>query len=153
MPAVSGCQVTPQGFSSITGPPSAPCHFRLVPREPARPASRASLYILCTHFTYVTQTYVNTEAHSMATSGGNPATFRGGFCPSFLPGVHAKALQSCPTLCDPMDCSPPGSSVHGDSPGQNTGVGCHVLLWEIFPTQGSKLCLLKLPHCRQILYR
>ena len=25
----------------------------------------------------------------------------------------AKSLQSCPTLCDPMDCSPPGSSVHG----------------------------------------
>ena len=27
--------------------------------------------------------------------------------------VHVKSLQSCPTLCDPMDCSPPGSSVHG----------------------------------------
>ena len=27
--------------------------------------------------------------------------------------VHAKSLQSCPTLCDPMDCSPPGASVHG----------------------------------------
>ena len=27
--------------------------------------------------------------------------------------MHAKLLQSCPTLCDPMDCSPPGSSVHG----------------------------------------
>ena len=25
----------------------------------------------------------------------------------------AKSLQLCPTLCDPMDCSPPGSSVHG----------------------------------------
>ena len=31
--------------------------------------------------------------------------------------------QLCPTLCDSMDCSPPGSSVHGDSPGKNTGVG------------------------------
>ena len=31
--------------------------------------------------------------------------------------------QSCPTLCDAMDCSPPGSSVDGDSPGKNTGVG------------------------------
>ena len=31
--------------------------------------------------------------------------------------------QLCPTLCDPMDCSPPGSSVHGDSPGKNTGGG------------------------------
>ena len=46
--------------------------------------------------------------------------------------------QSCPTLCDPMDCSPPGSSVHGDSPGKNTGVGCHALLQGIFPTQGLK---------------
>ena len=36
--------------------------------------------------------------------------------------------QSCLTLCDPMDCSPPGFSVHGDSPGKNTGVGCHALL-------------------------
>ena len=36
--------------------------------------------------------------------------------------------QSCPTLCDPMACSPPGSSVLGDSPGKNTGVGFHALL-------------------------
>ena len=58
--------------------------------------------------------------------------------------------QSCPTLWDPMDCSPPGSSVHGDSPGKNTGVGCHALLQGIFPTQGSNPGLL---HCRRILYR
>ena len=31
--------------------------------------------------------------------------------------------QSCVTLCNPMDCSPTGSSVHGDSPGKNTGMG------------------------------
>ena len=37
--------------------------------------------------------------------------------------VCAELLQSCPTLCDPMNCSPPGSSLHGDSPGKNTGVG------------------------------
>ena len=42
--------------------------------------------------------------------------------------------QLCPTLCDPTDCSPPGSSVHGDSPGKDTGVGCHFLLQGIFPT-------------------
>ena len=57
--------------------------------------------------------------------------------------------QLCSTLCDPMDCSPPGSSVHGKSPGKNTGVSCHALLQGIFPTQGSNLGLL---HCRQILY-
>ena len=58
----------------------------------------------------------------------------------------AKLLQSCPTLCDPMDYTPPGSSVHGDSPGKNTGVGCHALLQEIFPTQRSNLRPLYLLH-------
>ena len=58
--------------------------------------------------------------------------------------------HSCPTLCDPMDCSPPGFSVHEDSPGKNTGVGFHALLQGIVPTQGSNSGL---PHCRQILYQ
>ena len=40
----------------------------------------------------------------------------------------AKSLQLCPTLCDPIDGSPPGSPVPGTSPGKNTGVGCHCLL-------------------------
>ena len=123
--------------------------------------------------------------------------------------LRAKSLQSCLTLCNPMDCSPPGSSAHGfsrqeywsglpcplpghlpdpgmertspalqvefftteppgkvkvkllsrvrifarllhpwDSPGKNTGVGCHFLLQAIFPTQGSNPGL---PHCRQTL--
>ena len=58
--------------------------------------------------------------------------------------MHA---QSCLTLCNPIDCSPPGSSVHGDSPGKNTGVGCHFLIQGIFmtpgvETQGSVLSLL-----------
>ena len=47
------------------------------------------------------------------------------------------AAQSCPTLCDPMDCSPPGYPVHGDSPGKNTGVGCYAFLQGILATQGS----------------
>ena len=46
------------------------------------------------------------------------------------------------TLCDPM-VSP------WNSPGKNTGVGCHSLLQRIFLTQGSKPGLL---HCRQIVY-
>ena len=40
----------------------------------------------------------------------------------------AKSLQSCPTLCNLIDGSPPGSLVPWDSPGKNTGVGCHFLL-------------------------
>ena len=41
---------------------------------------------------------------------------------------ESEVAQSCLTLCDPMDCSLPGSSVHGIFPGKNTGVGCHFLL-------------------------
>ena len=58
--------------------------------------------------------------------------------------------QSCLTLCNPMDCSLPGSSVHGDSPGRTTGVGSLSLLQGIFPTQESNRGLL---HCRQIPYQ
>ena len=43
--------------------------------------------------------------------------------------------QSCPTLCDPMDCSLSGSSVNRDSPGKNTEVDCRALLQWIFLTQ------------------
>ena len=46
--------------------------------------------------------------------------------------------QSCPTLCDPMECSLPGSTVHGNSPGKNTGVGCHALL-QGTSSQGNEL--------------
>ena len=48
----------------------------------------------------------------------------------------SEVVQSCPTLCDPMDCSLPGSSLHGIFPGKNTGVGCHFLLQGIFLSQG-----------------
>ena len=50
--------------------------------------------------------------------------------------VSTKVLQSYLTLYNPMDCSPPGSSVHGASPGKNTGIGCHFLLQRLFLTQG-----------------
>ena len=44
-----------------------------------------------------------------------------------MKSTAAKSHQSCPTLCDPIDGSPPGSRPW-DSPGKNTGVGCHFLL-------------------------
>ena len=56
-------------------------------------------------------------------------------------------LPSRLRLCDPMDYSLPGSSAHGDSPGKNTGKGCHALLQGIFPTQGSNPSILQ---CRWI---
>ena len=55
--------------------------------------------------------------------------------------ISAKLLQSCLILCDPMHCSPPSSSVHGDSPGKNIGVGCYALLQGTFLTQGLDLHL------------
>ena len=64
--------------------------------------------------------------------------------------VFYLVTQSCLTLWDPVDCSLSGSSVHRDSPGKNTGVGCHALLQRIFPTQWLNPGLL---HCRQILYQ
>ena len=69
---------------------------------------------------------------------------------SLLPKVSWKlkckseVAQSCPTLCDPMDCSLPLLLCPWDFPGKSTGVGCHFLLQRIEP--GS------LPHCRQMLY-
>ena len=57
----------------------------------------------------------------------------------------SKSLQSCPAFCNPIDCSPPGSSVHGDSPGKNSGVGCCFLLQGIFPPQGPNPHLLTSP--------
>ena len=58
--------------------------------------------------------------------------------------------QFCLTLCNPMDCSPPGTSILGDSPGKNTGVGCHALFQGIFPSQGLNPGF---SHCKQILYQ
>ena len=67
-----------------------------------------------------------------------------------LPATLCLVVQSRPALSDTVDCIPPGSSVHGDSPGKDTEVSCPPLLQGIFPTQGSNPSL---PHCRQILYR
>ena len=68
--------------------------------------------------------------------------------------AHFPRVQTCTPvlslfsdvwLFNPVDCSPPDSSVHGDSSGKNTGVGCDALLQGIFLTQVSNLCLLHLP--------
>ena len=55
--------------------------------------------------------------------------------------------QSCLTFCNSMDCSPPGSSVHGDSPGKSAVVDCHSILKGIFPSHSSNPGL---QHCRWI---
>ena len=52
--------------------------------------------------------------------------------------------QLCLTLCDPMDCSPPGSSVHGIFQAKILELGCH--FQGIFPTQRSNQCFLRVLH-------
>ena len=61
--------------------------------------------------------------------------------------LHAKSLQSCPTVCNPTDCSPPGSSVHGIP---RLEYWSSFLLQGIFPTQRLNPGL---QRCRWILYR
>ena len=61
---------------------------------------------------------------------------------------ESEVAQSCPTPIDPMDCSLPGPSVHGDFPRKSTGVGCHCLLRLtlyrrleiVLENQGFRLC-------------
>ena len=57
----------------------------------------------------------------------------------YLKEQKVKVAQLYPTLCDPMDCSPQGSSVHGDSPSKKNEVDCHALLQGTFPSPGIEL--------------
>ena len=67
-------------------------------------------------------------------------------------GYTCSVAQSCPTLCNRMDYSPPGNCPW-NSPGKNTRVGCHFLLQRIFLTEVLNPHLPCLLYCRQILYR
>ena len=67
----------------------------------------------------------------------------GRFFTLYEPQIRS-VTRSCPTLCNPMDCSLPGSSFPWNFPGKNTAVGCHFLLQVIFQTQGSNPSLLHL---------
>ena len=90
-----------------------------------------------------THTHTHTHAHTRVQEQGLISN-------AFInEKVKVLVAQLCPTLCDPMDCGPQGSSVHGDSPGKNTGVGSHSLCQGIFPIWGWNTSLL---HCRQIPY-
>ena len=65
-----------------------------------------------------------------------------GLIPEVACAVLCLVAQSCPTLCDPVDCSLPGSSIHGISQARITGMGSHFLFQGIFSTQGSNWPLL-----------
>ena len=70
----------------------------------------------------------------------------------FVIFCYSSTVLGCSVISNslwPMDYSLPGSFVHRDFPGKNTGVGGGSLLQGISPTLGSNP---RLPHCRQILY-
>ena len=67
------------------------------------------------------------------------------FCQRLIVAAAAKSFQSCPTLCDPIDGSPPGSA--WDSPGKKTGVGCHFLLQCMKVKSESEVAQLCLTLC------
>ena len=87
---------------------------------------------------------LNGKKHGKALLCQRPSTW----CVTSLKWSVGRSVMSA--LFNPTDCSPQGSSVHGDSPGKNAGVGGHALLQGIFPPQGSNLGLL---NSRQILYQ
>ena len=98
------------------------CIEACVLHEPYVPYSRLFVPEIPSHFAYIINVPIT------------PGSFQ-----LVYKHVHAHLLQSCPTLFNPMDYSPPGSSVHGDSPGKNIRVSCHALLQGIFPNQGVNL--------------
>ena len=73
-----------------------------------------------------------------------------GSCLSTCPWCLLRSKSETESLSVVSDSLRPHGLCPWNSPGQNTGVGCHFLLQGIFPTQGSNLGL---PHCRWILYQ
>ena len=108
-----------------------------------------SLSLRCHHIANAI-TIINAINIVNATTVINSITIVNSITAMFPLKLYAICLdaQSCLPLWDSMDCSLPGSSVHGISQAR-TGVGCHALIQGIFSTQRSNLGL---PHCRQILY-
>ena len=60
----------------------------------------------------------------------------------WITSARVKLLSHFRLFVTLWNCSQPGLSVHGDSPGKNTGVGSPALLQGIVPTQGSNPCLM-----------
>ena len=101
------------------------------------------------------------DLHSFCFPCPPPPNSSSCLCLECLGSVSSKDKPLCPVNSESVSCSVLSDSLlsHGlqparllcpwDSPGKNTGVGCHSLLQRIFLTQGLNLGL---PHCRQILY-
>ena len=102
-----------------------PCS-RFLPR-------RSELLLLLSHVSHVQlRTTPWTAAHQVPPSLGFSRQEHWSGLPFLLQFMKVKRESEVSQLCltprDPVDCSPPGSSIHGDFPGKSTGVGCHCLL-------------------------
>ena len=85
-----------------------------------------------THFSSCPQSVPASASFPMCwllASGSRSTGASAAVVPMNAAAAAAKSLQSCPTLCDPIDGSPPGSPHPWDFPGKSTGVGCHCLLF------------------------
>ena len=113
MKPAMGIRMSPPSWTSLHLPPhpiSPGCH-----RAPKFELLAAySKFPLAICFTYG-NVYVSTLLSQFVPPSPSPNIFTSLFSMSVSPFMHAKSLQLCLTLCDLMDCSPPGSSVHGIS--------------------------------------
>ena len=110
-PATAGHGLRAWGMQSLPGPPAPP-------HVPTLAGSRPTPHDPCSFHTH--------RERIWGYSGGIRMVAQPGL--AVLGHATAKSRQSCPTLCDPIDGSPSGSPCPWDSPGKNTGVGCHFLL-------------------------
>ena len=103
--------------------------------QPEFPQGSSGLGQLCKVGTWWLQHPVLTD---MADSSSVHMTLRRMDILLLFEMVCIPCVLSHSVVCNSLwSCSPPDSSVHGDSPGKKAGVGCHVLLQRIFPTQVS----------------
>ena len=86
-------------------------------------------------FQRVRHNWVTEHTHMLGKNLGGGAQALQNFC-------YCLVVKSCPTLFDPMECSPLQAPLFMDFPGKNARVGFHFLLQGIFLTQGSNPCLL-----------
>ena len=86
----------------------------------------------------------NLSVHHHTRNRTKTNTSRNSFITVSAAAAAAKSLQSCPTLCDPIDAQPTRLPHPWDSPGKNTGVGCHFLLQCMkmkSESEGAQSCL------------
>ena len=115
---------------------------------PVTPLARGPLYmsVLCSPFIQLNHLHLQISAKITSFREDLPGVSH---CPQALSFLHSEKVkvliaQSCPTLCNPMDCSPSGSSVHGI-------LQARILEWLAIPFSRGSSQPRDLPHCRQIL--